>query len=33
MDQNDYIKLQVANMTTTGNVTAEIDDAYVVYAR
>jgi hypothetical protein len=33
MDQNDYIKLQVANMTTTGSVTAELDDAYVVYAR
>lgn len=33
MDQNDYIFLEVANLTTTANVTAEIDSTLVVEAR
>ena len=33
LDQNDYIKLEVANQTSTSNVTAEIDSYYIVEAR
>lgn len=33
LDQNDYIKIQVANMTSTNNVTAELGDSFVVFAR
>ena len=33
LDQNDFIKLQVANQTTTGDATAESDSYYVVEAR
>ena len=33
LDQNDYIKLQVANDTGTANVTAEIDSFFTVLER
>lgn len=33
LDQNDYIKLEVANQTSTTNVTAELDSYYIVEAR
>ena len=33
LDQNDYIKLEVANQTSTSNVTAELDSYYIVEAR
>jgi hypothetical protein len=33
LDQNDYIKLQVANVTATNNVTAEADSYFIVEAR
>jgi hypothetical protein len=33
LDQNDYIKLQVANVAATNNVTAEADSYYIVEAR
>lgn len=33
LDQNDYIKLQVANVATTNNITAEADSYYIVEAR
>jgi len=33
LDQNDYIKLEVANQSSTANVTAEIDSYYVVEQR
>jgi hypothetical protein len=33
IDQNDYIFLQVANVSATNNVTAEVDSYYIVEAR
>ena len=33
LDQNDYIKLEVANQSGTANVTAEVDSYYIVEAR
>jgi len=33
LDQNDYVKLQVANNTSTDNVTAELGGSYVVIER
>jgi hypothetical protein len=33
LDQNDYIKLQVANVAATNDVTAETDSYYIVEAR
>ena len=33
LDQDDYIKLEVTNQTSTTNVTAELDSYYVVEAR
>ena len=33
LDQNDYIKLEVANQSGTANVTAETDSYYIVEAR
>ena len=33
LDTNDYIKLQVANVAATNNVTAEMDSYYIVEAR
>ena len=33
LDQNDYIKLQVANVAATNDVTAEADSYYIVEAR
>jgi hypothetical protein len=33
LDQNDYIKLQVANVAATNNATAEADSYYIVEAR
>jgi hypothetical protein len=33
LDQNDYIKLEVANIGATNNVTAETDSYYVIEAR
>jgi len=33
LDQDDYIKLEVTNQTSTANVTAELDSYYVVEAR
>lgn len=33
LDQNDYIKLEVANQSSTTNVTAELDSYYVVEQR
>ena len=33
LDQNDYIYLQVANATTTGNVTAELDGFFMLEER
>lgn len=33
LSQNDYIKLQVANISTTDNVTAELDSFFIVEAR
>tara|TARA_R110000824_G_C15152276_1_gene671155 strand:+ start:9 stop:1484 length:1476 start_codon:yes stop_codon:yes gene_type:complete len=33
LDQNDYIKLEVANQTSTANATAEVDSYYVVEQR
>lgn len=33
LNQNDYVKLQVANATGTGNITAELDSFYTVETR
>lgn len=33
LDQNDYIKLQVANQTAANNVTAEVDSYYIIEER
>jgi hypothetical protein len=33
LDQNDYIKLEIANQSSTTNVTAELDSYYVVEQR
>lgn len=33
LDSNDYIKLQVANVSATNNVTAETDSYYIIEAR
>lgn len=33
LDQNDYIKLQVANQSATNNITAEVDSYYIVEER
>ena len=33
LDTNDYIKLQVANVAATNNVTAEADSYFIVEAR
>ena len=33
LDQNDYIELQVANQTSTSNVTAEVDSYYMIEER
>lgn len=33
LDQNDYIKLEVANQSSTANITAELDSYYIVEAR
>lgn len=33
LDQNDYVKLQVANATSTSNITAELNSAFFVEAR
>lgn len=33
LDQNDYVFLEVANQTTTGNVEAEVDSYYIVEDR
>jgi hypothetical protein len=33
LDQNDYIKLQVANVGATNNITAEADSYYIVEER
>ena len=33
LDQNDYIKLQVANQSATRNITAEADSYYIVEQR
>ena len=33
LDINDYVKIQVANMSDTSNVTAELDSFFTVEAR
>ena len=33
LDQNDYIKFEIANQTSTANATAELDSYYIVEAR
>ena len=33
LNQNDYVKFQVANDTSTADVTAELDSYYTVEAR
>ena len=33
LDQNDYVKLQVSNETSTANVTAELDSFFQVEER
>ena len=33
LDQNDYIKIQVANNTSTDNVTAQVDSFFKISAR
>ena len=33
LDQNDYVFLEIANQTSTTNVTAELDSYYIVEER
>ena len=33
LDQNDYVFLEIANQTSTANVTAELDSYYIVEER
>ena len=33
LDQNDYVKIQVANVSDTSDVTAEFDSYFLVEAR